>query len=740
MINITKMADTLKRISLLLCIGVFLFAMFPLSFVAKAENSEGRNIMVSLGDSFSSGESIEPFYGQDEKKVSEKVKNHDWLAHRSKESWPGMLSLSGGDDTMSEKRGINWHFVAVSGAETEHLQGKQRKEYKKFVDPISGRSVPTAGSTPFVNVIEGYTDIDPQLQVFEQFKKDEVDYVTLTLGGNDAGFAKIIEEVALGRTYTYFFPSKLPDMLDEVREKIKKDGEIYNSLFKAYNDIAREAGPQAKIIVAGYPKLFEQSGKGAVVSKEEATLVNEAISEFNKVIENIVSQCKLSGMKICFVSVEEAFDGHEAYSKDPYINKIIIGTKSEDINDSELASAYSMHPNANGAKAYAKCVQDKIDALEKDAGQTEWPVRTTSEERDIVLVLDASGSMSGTPIEETKKASEKFVNTILKEDASIGIVTYDDNAMKISDFNINENYLVDAVKEINSGGGTNIESGLSAAYDMLQNSTAEKKIIVLMSDGEPNVGKVDEELIAYANSIKDEGVYIYTLGFFESLGSKLSAQALMEKIASDGCHYEVADASSLVFFFGDIADQINGQKYIYVRIACPVDVSVSYNGEVLSSIEDTLNMRTGFGSLTFEENESDTEDSNDSRVKILRLKESTDYDVRIEGTGRGRMNYTIGFMDENGEYGDFRKFTNIKISKSTVIDTVAANSNKTVLNVDEDGDGKYDLKYRATENGRGEIVDYTYIIYIALGIVAFIFVIVIFAKIRKHIKSNKKNN
>ena len=60
-----------------------------------------------------------------------------------------------------------------------------------------------------------------------------------------------------------------------------------------------------------------------------------------------------------------------------------------------------------------------------------------------------------------------------------------------------------------------------------------------MSDGEPNEGKVGEELIAYADQIKQSDITIYTLGFFESLGDKSAAQALMEQIASDGCHYEL---------------------------------------------------------------------------------------------------------------------------------------------------------------------------------------------------------
>ena len=365
---------------------------------------------------------------------------------------------------------------------------------------------------------------------------------------------------------------------------------------------------------------------------------------------------------------------------------------------------------------------------------TDVPVITTSDERDIVLVLDTSGSMSGTPMEETKKAATNFVNTILEEDASIGIVTYEDSSERLSDFSVDKNHLTGIVAGISSGGGTNIESGLAEAKSMLDSSNAKKKIIVLMSDGEPNEGKEGEDLIAYADEIKSSDILIYTLGFFENMGgSKSSAQYLMEHLASDGCHYEVASADDLVFFFEDMADQINGQKYIYIRIACPVDVAVTYNGETLCSAEDDLNVRTDFGTLTFEDSENETSVNEDDRIKVLRLKEGADYDVQIVGTGRGMMDYTIGFMDENGDYSDFRRFENVKITKQTVIDTVAAVSDESVLNIDEDGDGKYDLKLRAEENGYGEEVKTPVWIYASIGggTVLLIIVVLVAVKIRK---------
>ena len=398
--------------------------------------------------------------------------------------------------------------------------------------------------------------------------------------------------------------------------------------------------------------------------------------------------------------------------------------------------------------------------------------RTTSDERDIVLVLDVSGSMDGEPIEETIDASVKFVDSVLEEDASIGVVTYSSQAGVISDFSMDRDILETSITQIGSGGGTNMEDGLSTAYEMLSYSNARKRIIVLMSDGMPNQGKEGEELTAYADGIKEDDVYIYTLGFFSSLSEseKASAQSLLEDIASEGCHYEVDSAENLRFFFNDIADQISGQQYIYIRIACPVDVKVTCNGETLDSSEESLNTRTDFGTLTFEEsgedqseetdtgqdayedtgqsgslfgilnqtqNGDDREEETDDRIKVLRLKDNTEYDIEIEGTGEGTMDYTIGFMDDTGEYSDFRRFEDINITRTTEIDTVAKSSGDTFLNVDEDGDGRYDLRYRAGANGVGEIVDYTYLIFIAAGAAAVLVILITILVIRRKIKKRR---
>lgn len=759
--NIDK-AITFKGLLAFVLAILILFSVVitcPTAYAADTNNQADDEppIIVSMGDSYSSGEGIEPFYGQSLSN-KDKVKNDDWLAHRSEKSWAGMLDIPGLDNATRKYKGTNWFFVASSGAETKHLKYEQPKEY----------SIGVLGQH------DGTEYLEPQLDIFKNLKPNSVDYVTLTLGGNDVGFADIVKETVVGSTYLN--TSKLSDMINDVWAKFFETDGIREDLYDSYKDIAKAAGAQAQIIVAGYPCLLDPNGGGAPFSKEEATIVNNAVRNFNDQIEQIVNLCASQGIKICFVSVEDEFKGHEVGSRHPYINGVYIGSMPEELKNFVVASAYSVHPNYDGAVAYAKCVNKKIEQLVEDekAREEQEALNPTPKDREIVLVLDRSASMGGTPILETKTAARQFVSNVLEAEANIGIVTYANDAQICSALTDSQKYLNTAIDTIYTYGGTNIEAGLKMADDILEDRDAKKKIIVLMSDGEPNNGKSGQGLIDYAGELKNKGYYIYTLGFFSELSNKTSAMSLMEGIASEGCHFEVTDAESLRFFFGDIAEQINGTKYYYIRIACPVDVTVSYNGEKMSSKGNYSSVRTSFGTMTFEESTGnnnsasnngsgmsndldvwdngssnqnngdawktpDSSKSNDTRVKILRLKEGADYEIEIDGNGTGTMKYTIGFMDENGEYSDIRTFSNVKITKATKIDTLAAAGDKTYMYVDEDGDGDYDITYRAMADSRAEKIDNSIYVYVgiagvaALIVVAFVVIMIRRSKIKKYL-------
>lgn len=317
--------------------------------------------------------------------------------------------------------------------------------------------------------------------------------------------------------------------------------------------------------------------------------------------------------------------------------------------------------------------------------------------RDVALVLDVSSSMSGEPIEAVKSAASTFVERTVSEDVRVGLVAYSSTATTLAPLSSNDGSLSYAISLLSARDNTGMEDGLKKGAAMLASDDDRSKILVLMSDGLPNEGLVGDELVAYADELKDRGIKIYTLAFVDDA----EGMALLESLASPGCYYYVSDADALEGFFGDIAQEINGTMFTYVEAACPVDVTVTYNGETLSSAEDGFNERTSFGTLVVQ----DSGEEDGTTTKILRLVEGPDYNIEIVGTGSGSMDYRIGYMDEQGDYTDYRTFSGVEVEEGTRVLTSAARSDETVLSVDEDGDGVFDLALSATSGGEGARVD-----------------------------------
>ncbi len=176
-----------------------MFSCFVLSFCllgmkAAASGNVDPVIVVSLGDSYSSGEGIEPFFGQ-EKEWEEKKSDKDWLAHRSMLSWPSQLVIPGIEGKMADYRSTDltgdspckWYFVASSGAVAQDITSQQqRKMTRTYAGWLCWKVA--------------HVSMPRQITVFDSIEGD-VDYVTMTIGGNDVDFAKIITTCVTKSTY-----------------------------------------------------------------------------------------------------------------------------------------------------------------------------------------------------------------------------------------------------------------------------------------------------------------------------------------------------------------------------------------------------------------------------------------------------------------------------------------------------------------------------------------------------------
>lgn len=192
--------------------------------------------------------------------------------------------------------------------------------------------------------------------------------------------------------------------------------------------------------------------------------------------------------------------------------------------------------------------------------------------KDIVLALDASGSMNSsgydvddeisegkrlTRFEITKKLASEFIHKRVSD--NVGIVLYGDFAFIASPITYEKEIVSDMLSYLTNGmAGQNTAIGEAIAQSVraFKHSVAKTKVIILLTDGEHNSGSISpKDAIKLA---KDENIKIYTIG----LGNKGEAdEALLMKIALDsGGHFYRAESASKLKKVYDEIDRLESSK------------------------------------------------------------------------------------------------------------------------------------------------------------------------------------
>ncbi len=126
----------------------------------------------------------------------------------------------------------------------------------------------------------------------------------------------------------------------------------------------------------------------------------------------------------------------------------------------------------------------------------------------VALVVDHSGSMSGTPLDDTKKAVSAFVRNI-EDGIRVGLIQFDDAAQVVAPVSDNTAAVLRGIAAMQDGGGTSIYSGLELAGNELASENG-RRVIILLSDGEDgDSSRIDGVL----EELKRKNIYVYTIGF-----------------------------------------------------------------------------------------------------------------------------------------------------------------------------------------------------------------------------------
>lgn len=153
--------------------------------------------------------------------------------------------------------------------------------------------------------------------------------------------------------------------------------------------------------------------------------------------------------------------------------------------------------------------------------------------KDIVFVLDTSGSMAEEGKMEKARAALLFGIRSLREGDRFNVINF------AGEEHLMENNLIaaggsgkkrgeDFVNKLTPTGGTNINDSLIAALKQF-NASPRPKMLVFMTDGLPTVGESNaERIVANVNKVKGENVRLFTFGVGYDVNT-----TLLDKLAAE---------------------------------------------------------------------------------------------------------------------------------------------------------------------------------------------------------------
>lgn len=184
---------------------------------------------------------------------------------------------------------------------------------------------------------------------------------------------------------------------------------------------------------------------------------------------------------------------------------------------------------------------------------------------DIALVLDRSGSMTGTPLANMKTGAKTFIDIIsqstggqpsgeIGSGSHIGIVSFANTAMQNTQMITSVDALKNAVDALVAGGSTNHADAFDKAVGLFDPNSSNAKVIVMFTDGKTTAGAPPAPVAAAARA---QGIIIYCIGLLGSDG--VDVNALNDWATEpDATHVAVTpDAAELEELFAELAANIS---------------------------------------------------------------------------------------------------------------------------------------------------------------------------------------
>ncbi|MBP3609376.1 MAG: VWA domain-containing protein [Lachnospiraceae bacterium] len=201
--------------------------------------------------------------------------------------------------------------------------------------------------------------------------------------------------------------------------------------------------------------------------------------------------------------------------------------------------------------------------------------QTEKQTTAMMIVVDTSSSMQGTNHQMAISGTMQCIEALAETDY-VGVLTFDRTVHVIYDLSsmAYEEEILNAVEGITLGRGTYMTDAMQEAFDQLKNFEADKKHVIILSDGEPQ----DSGYLKVVRQMKANGITVSAIAV-----GRGADRRIMQMIAfnGDGNYYNVSTVADLPNVMVEEAEAAIADYKISGTF--PVDIA-SYS-TVLSGIE-----------------------------------------------------------------------------------------------------------------------------------------------------------
>lgn len=322
-------------------------------------SSKPADFVVALGDSFSSGEGAGAYVPwSDHEGGDEAIRN---ACHQSGNAWIRKTTLPGQSQSIGSREAamsgsLDFHFLACAGAETEHLLPNMTLSANQ---PVNGEGQQGTGQWGMVSQLDaGYLDENTTL-------------VTLSIGGNDMRFSKIVESCAIPGALMCDDDVVQGDSVGAHEASLQRlSTQLPASLATVLEQIKLRA-PNASIALVGYPRLFDLDTRCANINDDNQDWLNEIADGLSAVMNDAATDADSAVQRVIYVDPQPAFQNHTLCSDwdtnsfgQSGINGFVLEfTPGDKPWPGMPVSQQSMHPNDFGTSLYRDALESALQGV-----------------------------------------------------------------------------------------------------------------------------------------------------------------------------------------------------------------------------------------------------------------------------------------------------------------------------------------------------------------------------------------